>query len=186
MVKIVGISGSLRKASINTGLLRAAAENAPEGCQVTIGSIKDIPLYNGDIEDTEGIPSSAASLKESIVSADGLLIVTPEYNNSIPGVLKNTVDWISRPPTDRSKVFSNLPVGIMGATPGGAGTAFSQYAWLPVFRILGAQAWSGMLLRIGDTLDKFNENGELIDESTRKQVAEYMDGFVHFIKRIKD
>ena len=186
MVKIVGISGSLRKASINTGLLKAAAENAPEDCQVTIESIKDIPLYNGDIEDSQGIPSSAASLKESIVSADGLLIVTPEYNNSLPGVLKNTIDWISRPPADRSKIFSNLPVGIMGATPGNSGTAFSQYAWLPVFRILGAQVWSGMLLRVDNALDKFDENGALIDESTRKQVMEYMDGFVHFIKRIKD
>jgi len=78
MVKIVGISGSLRKASINTSLLQATAENAPEDCQVTIESIKDIVLYNGDIEDSQGIPSSAVSLKESIISADGLLIVTPE------------------------------------------------------------------------------------------------------------
>jgi len=74
----------------------------------------------------------------------------------------------------------------MGATPGSSGTAFSQYAWLPVFRILGAQMWSGMLLRVGNALDKFDENGTLIDESTRKQVTEYMDGFVHFIKRIRD
>lgn len=186
MVKIVGISGSLRKASINTGLLQAAAENAPEDCKVINEPIKDIPLYNGDIEDKQGVPSSAASLKESIVSADGLLVVTPEYNNSIPGVLKNTIDWISRPPADRSKVFSNLPVGIMGATPGNSGTAFSQYAWLPVFRVLGAQVWSGKLLWIGNALEKFGENGTLIDESTRKQVAEYMDGFVQFINRIKN
>ncbi len=74
----------------------------------------------------------------------------------------------------------------MGATPGSSGTAFSQYAWLPVFRILGAQVWSGMLLRVGNALDKFDENGKLIDESTCNQVAEYMDGFAHFIKRIKD
>ncbi|MCJ7774469.1 MAG: NAD(P)H-dependent oxidoreductase [Desulfobacterales bacterium] len=183
MVKIVGISGSLRKASINTGLLRAAAENAPEGCRVIIESIKDIPLYDGDIEDTQGIPSSAALLKESIASADGLLIVTPEYNNSIPGVLKNTIDWISRPPKDRPKVFANRPVGIMGATPGSSGTSFSQYAWLPVFRILGAQVWSGKLLWIANASDKFDKNGVLIDKSTLKQIAEYMDGFVHFIKK---
>ncbi len=89
MVKIVGISGSLRKASINTRLLQAATENAPEDCQVTIESIKDIPLYNGDIEDSQGIPSSVALLKESIISADGLLIVTPEYNNSIGRIKKH-------------------------------------------------------------------------------------------------
>ena len=185
MIKIVGISGSLRKVSINTGLLRAAAQNAPQGCEVSIESIKDIPLYDGDIEDTQGIPSAAASLKESIAAADGLLIVTPEYNNSIPGVLKNVIDWLSRPPQDRSKVFANRPIGIMGATPGNSGTAFSQYAWLPVFRILGAQVWTAKSLWVSSTSDKFDENGILKDESTLKQVAEYMDGFVHFIKRLK-
>lgn len=183
MVTIIGISGSLRKDSINTGLLKAAAKNAPEGCQVIVESIKDIPLYNGDIEDTQGIPTPAASLKENIAAADGLLIATPEYNNSIPGVLKNTIDWISRPPKDRPKVFANRPVGIIGATPGSSGTSFSQYAWLPVFRILGAQVWSGKLLWIANASDKFDKNGVLIDESTLKHVAEYMNGFVHFIKK---
>lgn len=157
MITIIGISGSLRKASINTGLLRAAAENAPEGCRVSIESIKDIPLYNGDIEETEGIPPAAAPFKEKIAVADGLLLVTQEYNNSIPGVLKNAIDWISRPPADRPKVFANRPTGIMGATTGMSGTAFAQYAWLPVFRILGAHVWSGKFLWVSNASEKFDK-----------------------------
>ena len=137
MVTIVGISGSLRKHSFNAGLLRAAAKAAPEGVTLAIESIKGIPLYNGDVEETEGIPPVVNDLKERIVAADGLLMVTPENNNSIPGVFKNAIDWLSRPPEDRKRIFGNIPIGLMGATPGNFGTAFSQYAWLPVLRVLG-------------------------------------------------
>jgi len=146
MITIVGMSGSLRKHSINAGLLRAAAEAVPEGCTLAIGSIKGIPLYNMDVEEAEGIPQVVTDLKDRIAAADGLLMVTPENNNSIPGVFKNALDWISRPPADRPRVFGNLPVGIMGATPGNFGTAFSQYAWLPILRVLGTQVWSGRFI----------------------------------------
>ena len=99
-MKIVGMSGSLRASSINSGLLRAAADMTPAGHQIVIGSIRDIPLYNGDSEARDGIPPAVQELKELIAAADGLLIATPEYNNSLPGVLKNAIDWLSRPAAD--------------------------------------------------------------------------------------
>jgi len=185
MVTIVGISGSLRKHSFNAGLLRAAAEAVPEGCSLSINSIKGIPLYNGDVEEAEGIPPAVSDLKELIAAADGLLMVTPENNNSIPGVFKNAIDWLSRPPEDRRRVFGNLPVGFMGATPGTFGTAFSQYAWLPVFRVLGSQVWSGRLMWVGGAMKKFDEEGNLIDGGVMKQLTKYMSGFAEFVTRMK-
>jgi len=185
MVTIVGISGSLRKHSFNAGLLRAAAEAVPEGCSLSINSIKGIPLYNGDVEEAEGIPPAVSDLKELIAAADGLLMVTPENNNSIPGVFKNAIDWLSRPPEDRRRVFGNLPVGLMGATPGTFGTAFSQYAWLPVLRVLGSQVWSGRLMWVGGAMKKFDEEGNLIDDGVRKQLTKYMSGFADFVTRMQ-
>ena len=100
MTAIVGISGSTRRGSFNSALLRAAAAAMPEGAELRIESIADIPLYNGDVEAQQGIPAPVARLKDAIAAADGLLLVTPEYNNSIPGVAKNAIDWLSRPPAD--------------------------------------------------------------------------------------
>ena len=185
MVTIVGISGSLRKYSFNAGLLRAASEAVPEGCTLSVESIKGIPLYNADVEEAEGIPPVVADLKERIAAADGLLMVTPENNNSIPGVFKNALDWISRPPEDRSRIFGNLPVGLMGATPGSFGTAFSQYAWLPVLRVLGAQVWSGRLMWVGGAMGKFDKEGNLTDDGVKKQLSKYTSGFADFVARMK-
>jgi NAD(P)H-dependent FMN reductase len=185
MVTIVGISGSLRKHSFNAGLLRAAAEAAPEECTLAIESIKEIPLYNADVEETEGIPPSVSDLKDRIAAADGLLMVTPENNNSIPGVFKNAIDWLSRPPKDRPRVFGNRPIGLMGATPGGFGTAFSQYAWLPVLRVLGAEVWSGRLLWVSGAMSKFDDEGNLTDDGVMKQLTKYMSGFADFVTRMK-
>ncbi len=185
MVTIVGISGSLRKHSFNAGLLRAAAEAVPEGCTLAIESIKGIPLYDGDVEAAEGIPAVVSDLKEHIAAADGLLMVTPENNNSIPGVFKNAIDWLTRPPEDRRRIFGNLPLGLMGATPGNFGTAFSQYAWLPVMRVLGAQVWSGRLMWVGGAMSKFDEEGNLVDDGVKKQLAKYMSGFADFVTRLK-
>ena len=95
MVKLIGLSGSLRRASFNSALLRAAADLVPEGSELTLGSIRDIPLYDGDVEAENGIPLPVTTLKDAIAAADGLLLVTPEYNNSIPGVFKNAIDWLS-------------------------------------------------------------------------------------------
>lgn len=184
MTTIIGISGSLRASSFNAGLLRAAAEAAPEGCAVSIASINDIPLYNGDVEDNDGIPEAVSDLKERIVAAAGLLMVTPEYNNSIPGVFKNTIDWLSRPPEDRFRVFKNLPVGLIGATPGSFGTAFSQYAWQPTLRVLGTQVWAGKLMWVSGATDKFDDRGNLTDDKVRQQLASYMSGFAEFVSQV--
>ena len=185
MTTIVGISGSLRKHSFNSGLLRAAVEVMPEGSILKIGSILDFPLYNADVEEAEGVPQSVEALKDQIASADGLLLVTPENNNSMPGVLKNAVDWLTRPPQDRSRVFAGLPVGLMGATPGNFGTAFSQYAWLPVLRVLGTQVWSGRLMWVSGAGGKFDQEGNLTDEGVKKQLEKYLTGLVDFVNQLK-
>ena len=185
MINIVGISGSLRKYSFNAGLLRGAVDAAPEGCKITIGSIKDIPLYNADLEEAEGIPAAVQELKQLIEAADGLLMVTPENNNSMPGVFKNAIDWLTRPPEDRVRLFGNLPVGLMGATPGNFGTAFSQYAWLPVLRVLGTQVWSGRLMWVSGAMGKFDDQGNLKDEGVKKQLAKYMRGYADFVQRLR-
>jgi len=184
MPTIIGISGSLRRSSFNAGLLRAAAEVAPEGCTVSIVPIIEIPLYDGDVEEKEGIPQPVSDLKERIVAADGLLMVTPEYNNSIPGVFKNTIDWLSRPPEDRFRVFKNLSVGLIGATPGTFGTAFSQYAWQPTLRVLGTQVWAGKLMWVSGAMEKFDENGNLTDDRVRNQLSAYMSGFSEFVSQV--
>ena len=113
MTTILGLSGSLRRTSFNSGLLRAAQQVAPDGVTLTIGSIRDVPLYDGDLETAEGIPSVVKSLVDQLAAADGLLLATPEYNNGVPGVLKNTIDWMSR--GDGLKVFKGKPVAVIGA-----------------------------------------------------------------------
>ena len=108
--------------------------------------------------------------------------MTPEYNNSMPGVLKNAIDWLSRPPADIAKVFGARPVALMGASPGGFGTILSQNAWLPVLRTLGARTWSGGKMMVSRAGGVFNEAGDLTDEAVRTQLQKYLAGFAAFIK----
>ena len=115
MYRIIAISGSLRRASYNSALLRAAAALAPETVSLEARAIRDIPLYDYDVEAEQGVPETVEALKEALARADGLLLATPEYNNSMPGVLKNAIDWLSRPPQDIARVFGNLPVAMIGA-----------------------------------------------------------------------
>ena len=167
---------------MNSALLRAIAAQMPQGAELRIESIASIPLYSGDDEAARGIPEPVARLKDAIAAADGLLLVTPEYNNSLPGVAKNAIDWLSRPPADIGRVFGGKRVAIAGASPGGFGTVLSQNAWLPVFKTLGAELWSGRLLvsRAGSV---FDANGELKDEAVRASVRKFVAGFVAYVTK---
>jgi chromate reductase len=179
MTTLVGISGSLRRGSFNTALLRAAKELMPGGSQLTIGSIRGIPLYDADVE-AEGIPQPVTELKEAIAAADGLLLATPECNNSMAGVLKNVVDWLSRPPADVKRVFGDKPVAILGATPGNFGTILAQSAWLPVLRTLGTRPWWGARLLVSRAKTVFDESGAVTDEAVKEQLQQFLRGFVEF------
>ncbi len=180
MATLIGISGSLRSGSFNTALLKAAAGLAPEGSELLIGTIRGIPLYDGDVEVNDGIPDAVSALKEAIVASHGLLLVTPEYNNSIPGVFKNAIDWLSRPAADIKGVFGGRPVALIGASPGGFGTILSQNAWLPVLRTLGMEFWSEGRLLVSRAQSVFAEDGSLSDQRTREQLRAFVHGFATF------
>lgn len=182
MAKLIGLSGSLRQGSFNSALLRAAQASMPEGSELTIGSIHGIPLYDGDVEAKEGIPAPVTALKDAIAAADGLLLVTPEYNNSIPGVFKNAIDWLSRPPADIKRVFTGKPIALMGASPGGFGTILSQNAWLPVLRTLGAEFWPEGRLLVSRAQSVFSEDGTLADPKIKDQLRHFVEGFVVFVQ----
>ena len=177
MPHIVGLGGSLRRGSLNSGLLRAAAELAQAGTTFGVHGIAGIPLYDGDEEAANGIPTVVAELKDAIAAADGLLIATPEYNGSIPGVLKNAIDWLSRPTDDIARVFGGKPVALIGASPGGFGTVLAQEAWLPVLRKLGAAPWFGKQLTVGRAGALFDKDGNLTDAGTRTKLEELVADF---------
>jgi NAD(P)H-dependent FMN reductase len=177
---LIGIAGSLRRGSFNAALLRAAATLMPDGASLTIHSIEDIPLYNADQETADGIPEPVTILKNAIAASHGLLIATPEYNNSIPGVLKNAIDWLTRPPDDIKRVFRGRPVALIGASAGGYGTILSQNAWLPVLRTLRADFWSEGRLLVSRAQNVVAENGEISDEKTLEQLRTFVNGFAEF------
>lgn len=184
MLKVIAISGALRRGSYNAALLRAAVELAPEALLLEPASILGVPLYDGDLEAEQGIPEPVRLLKERIAEADGLLLVTPEYNSSIPGVFKNTIDWLSRPAADIPHVFGGKPVALMGATPGPGGTAMAHAAWLPVLRTLGTQPWFGARLQIASAGKVFDAQGQLVDEKIRASLTKFMAGFAEFVARV--
>jgi len=177
MKTIIGISGSLRTGSFNSALLREAARSAPSGVEVVIESIAAIPLYNGDEEEHSGIPKPVQELKDAIAAAQALLLATPEYNNAMPGVLKNAIDWLTRPPSDIQRVFGGKPVAIMGASPGGFGTILSQNAWLPVLRTLGTKPWFGGRLLVSHAHQVFGDGGEITDVRLTEQIQQFVQGF---------
>lgn len=181
MTRILGLSGSLRRASFNSGLLRAAAKVAPDGVRIEIGTIEGVPLYDADLEKALGAPGPVATLRASLEAADGLLLVSPEYNGSIPGVFKNAIDWIS---SGKSvALFRNKPVAILGASPGGLGTALGQVHWLPVLRALGARPWQEQRLMVSKAGDLFDRSGNLTDDDTREKLAQFVAGFAGSLRQ---
>lgn len=181
MHTILGIPGSLRRGSYNAALLRAAVEVAPEGLRLELASLNGIPLYDGDLEAQEGIPTAVAALKDRVAAARALILATPEYNNSIPGVFKNAIDWLSRPPKDIARVFRDKPVAILGATPGPGGTQLAQAAWLPVLRTLGTRPWFGKKLYVSSAAQAFDESGKLVDARVREELTAFLKGFQDFV-----
>jgi chromate reductase, NAD(P)H dehydrogenase (quinone) len=181
LATIVGISGALRRGSFNSALLGAAVELAPPDLRIEVVSIREFPLYDGDLEATQ-FPEVVREAKERVTAADGLLLVTPEYNNSIPGVFKNAIDWLARPPKDNPRTFGGKPATLMGATPGPGGTILAQAAWLPILRALGASVWSGPRVYISYATKAFAD-GRLVDEAIRETVAKHLTGFSEFVRR---
>ena len=180
MTEIIGLSGSLRKGSFNTALLHVAAEVAPAGCRLRVESIRDIPLYDADLE-AASPPAAVLDLQKRIEAADGLLLASPEYNQSIPGVFKNAIDWLSSFPLGGDKIFRDLPVGLIGASAMWSGTLNAQTAWLPVFRGLAMTPWLGATLYVGGARGKFDEGGTLTDAAIREALANWMAGFADFV-----
>ncbi len=182
MIRLLGISGSLRRGSYNNALLRAATRLMPPEATLEVASIRGVPLYDYDIE-VQGLPAAVTQLKDAIAAADGVVLVTPEYNNSIPGVFKNAIDWLSRPSSDIRRVFAGRPFAVIGASPGGFGTTLSQAAWLPVLRTLGTQAWWGGRLMVSRAGSVFDESGVLKDAAVEEQLRQFLSGYVSFVGR---
>jgi chromate reductase len=180
MTRLLGISGSLRAGSYNTALLRAARALSADKVALDIATLHGIPLYDADLEQREGLPPAILELKAKIMACDGVILATPEYNNGIPGVFKNAIDWLSRPPADIPKIFGR-PFAIIGASSGGFGTILSQAAWLSVLRFLGAPVWNGRRLMVSRAAQVFDAQAEIADEAMREQLRKVTLGFAAFV-----
>jgi chromate reductase len=181
MTRLLGISGSLRTASFNTALLANCAALLPDGVSLEIRTLHGIPLYDADEEAAHGPPAAVTALKEAIAAAEGVILSTPEYNNGIPGVFKNAIDWVSRPGGSTGNVLAGRPFALMGASPGGFGTLLSQNHWLPVLRTLGAELWTGGRMLVSRAGQVFDEGGTIADPERREQIRLFLAGFVAHI-----
>lgn len=177
MTRILSISGSLRKASTNTALLRAAESLAPEGTCFSTASIADIPHYNAEL-DVDGGPPSVRTFKEQITAADGLLIATPEYNYGIPGVLKNAIDWASRPAY--KSVLAGKPVAIVGASGSVVGSARAQGQLKQVLLGTISNVFPYPELLVGKAHERIRD-GELVDEKSRELLAKMLAAYVDWL-----
>jgi chromate reductase len=178
-LRVLGLVGSLRRASYNRRLAEAAREMAPEGMRIEIfDGLRDIPPYDFDVE-SRGIPGPVQRLKDAIAAADALLVATPEYNFSVPGVLKNAIDWVSRPP--QSSPLNGRPAAIMGASTGIGGTIRAQLALRQVFLFTNTPTLVKPEVTVPRCADKFDGDGPLTDETTRgivRQLVEALPGWV--------
>jgi chromate reductase, NAD(P)H dehydrogenase (quinone) len=178
-VKVCGIAGSLRRSSYNRSLLRAAAELAPEGMTIALfDRLGDVPLYNADVE-ARGDPEAVVALKSAIREADALLIATPEYNYGVPGVLKNAIDWASRPPS--GSVLAGKPTALLGASPARTGTARAQLALRQSLVFTQTPVLLGPEALFGEAQKKFAEDGTLSDEPTRKLLRAHLERLLAWV-----
>ena len=178
-MKIVALVGSLRQGSLNRALLNEAIAHAPAGLEIQLLEIGDVPLYNGDIQ-SQGFPEMVSRLGDSLRQADGILLVTPEYNYSVSGVLKNTIDWLSRLP---EQPFSDKPLAIMGASMGNLGTARAQYHLRQILVYLNAHVMNRPEIMVPAAHNKFDAQGKLTDDSTREHVVKFLAAFQTFASR---
>jgi len=179
--KILGMAGSLRKGSYNRSALRAAVSLVPETAVVEVVEIGNLPLFNQDLE--QNLPPQVKEFKEKIKAADAILFVTPEYNYSVPGVLKNAIDWASRPYTDNS--WKEKPVAIMSASTGMLGGVRAQYHLRQMFIFLNMYPINRPEVIIAKAQEKFDEKGNLIDEETKKRIRELLETLIIWKKRLR-
>jgi chromate reductase, NAD(P)H dehydrogenase (quinone) len=173
-VRVAGLAGSLRQGSYNRALLRAAKERAPEGMTIEIFDLIAVPLYNADVE-AVGDPEGVAAMKAAIRAADSVLFVTPEYNHGVPGVMKNALDWASRPP--REAPLAGKPVGIIGASPGQTGSARGQSQLRQAFEFTNSYCMPQPEVLVFRAHEKFDAEGRLADEGTSKFLGVYLEAF---------
>lgn len=178
-MNIVGIVGSLRKGSYNRSLMNAVKAMAPEGVTFMILEIGDLPLFNQDVE-AAGFPKEARALKDQIAAADGIVIATPEYNRSVPGVLKNAIDWTSRP--YGASAWTGKHVAVMGATNGALGTAIAQSHLRQVLIYLDARIMGQPEFYLGEFTKKFDADGALTDQATKDRILKFWDAFLKDIR----
>jgi len=182
-IRILGVAGSLRRLSYNRGLLSAAQEMAPEGVTIDVFDLAPVPLYNGDVE-AGGDPEGVAAFKAAIRNADGVLFACPEYNHGVPGVMKNAVDWASRPPAGAA--LGGKPVGIIGASPGQTGSARGQSQLRQAFEFTNSYCMPQPELLVFRAHEKFAPEGRLTDEATRKYLARYLAAFAAWVGRFRE
>jgi chromate reductase len=181
-VRVLGFAGSLRQGSLNRMLLRAAAELAPAGLTIETHDLAEIPLYDGDVE-ARGDPPAVAAFKAAIAAADALLVVTPEYNYGVPGVLKNAIDWASRPA--RGSVLNDKPAAIMGASPGGFGTARAQLQLRQAFCFTQTLPVQQPEVLVARAHEKFDADGRLTDEKTKEVVRALLAALKSWTERLR-
>lgn len=174
-MKVLGIAGSLRKDSHNRALLRAARELLPEGVELVEYDLRELPFYDGDVE-AAGDPEPVVAFKQTIRDADALLIATPEYNRGIPGVLKNAIDWASRPAL--ASPLTAKPIAIMGASTGRGGTARAQEQLRAALEFSRATVLEQPEVLVPEAYMRFDQQGELVDEGVRADLAELIDTLV--------
>jgi chromate reductase, NAD(P)H dehydrogenase (quinone) len=179
---ILGIAGSLRAESFNRAALRAAQQLTPEGARIDVADIAGLPGFNQDDENEP--PAKVTELKQQIRNADAILFVTPEYNYSVPGVLKNAIDWASRPYGDSA--WSGKPVAVMGASVGMLGSARAQYHLRQIFVFLNMHAVNQPEVMISNAAKRFDEQGNLTDETSRKLIQQLLQELVRWTKLLQN